>query len=126
MFIIVARQQNSNENKTSVLINTSIKIVSSNKHIGRWLTERAEQKKEIKDSIEVTHIAIIKMKKFLCNHDIKLNLRTRIMRCFVFTTLSYKIVALRTKVENLKKIDTFEIGCCRRMLRISWVDRITD
>ena len=66
------------------------------------------------------------MRNVLCNRDIGLITRKRISRCYVWTTLLYEAETWTSTKSMLKKIDAFELWAYRRMLRISWKDRISN
>lgn len=122
-----SKNHNINRNRPAVRIgNIPIEWVSSYKYLGTWVTEDAEQTKEIKCRIEMARSAFVKMRPFLCNRDINLNLRTRMLKCYIFSILLYGVEAWTMKADNIKKIEAFEMWCYRRMLRISWVDKITN
>uniref|UniRef100_A0A8D8M2B6 Craniofacial development protein 2 n=1 Tax=Cacopsylla melanoneura TaxID=428564 RepID=A0A8D8M2B6_9HEMI len=63
--------------------------VSSYKYLGTWLNENNDQTKEIRCRIEIARNAFIKLKKCLCSRDINLQLRTRVLKCYVFSTPRY-------------------------------------
>ncbi|CAG9830963.1 unnamed protein product, partial [Diabrotica balteata] len=66
------------------------------------------------------------MKKFLCSRDIYIYLRTRMLRCYVFSILLYGMEAWTLKKINIKNIETFEMWCYRRMWKIPWTERVTN
>lgn len=66
------------------------------------------------------------MNKILCSRDITLELRTRMLKCYIFSILLYGMEAWTLKSENIKNIEAFEMWCYRRMLRIPWVDKVSN
>uniref|UniRef100_A0A8D8LEC4 Reverse transcriptase domain-containing protein n=1 Tax=Cacopsylla melanoneura TaxID=428564 RepID=A0A8D8LEC4_9HEMI len=66
------------------------------------------------------------MWKCLCSRNINLQLRTRVLKCYVFSTLLYGAEAWTLKRNNEKNINAFEMWCYRRMLRIPWTKRVTN
>ena len=64
------------------------------------------------------------MRNLLCNRNLSLRTRVRIVRCYVFPVLSYghKGGTLIRALE--KKLEAFEMWVYRRMLKISWTDRV--
>ena len=62
----------------------------------------------------------------LCNRDIGLITRKRILKCYVWTTLLYGAETWTLTKSMLKKLDAFEIWAYRRMSRISWKDRLSN
>lgn len=50
----------------------------------------------------------------------------RMIRCYIFSTLLYGSEGWTLDATTEKKLDAFEMYLYRRMLRISWVQRITN
>ena len=66
------------------------------------------------------------MRNVLCNRDIGLITRKRILRCYVWTTLLYGAETWTLTKTMLRKLVAFELWAYRRMLRISWKDKISN
>ena len=64
------------------------------------------------------------MIKILCGHELTMCLRMRILRCYVFSVLMYGVESWTLSEAALKKLEAFEMWCYRRMLRISWTDKV--
>ncbi|CAG9841161.1 unnamed protein product [Diabrotica balteata] len=105
---------------------TAIENVNNSKYLGTWITSDVDQTKEIKTRIEIARTSFIKLKKFLCCRDIRLELRLRMLRCYVFSTLLYGLEAWTLKQVHLNKLAAFEFWCYRRILRISWIQRMSN
>lgn len=114
------------ENTQLNVENTDIERVNAYKYLGAWITSSIDQTKEIKTRIEVARTSFIKLKKFLCCRDIGLKLRLRMLRCYVFPTLLYGLEAWTLKQAQLDKLAAFELWCYRRILRISWTERVSN
>lgn len=123
-YMVITKQQNIDVNLT--IDNTPIERVQHYKYLGTIINETAKQLQEIKARVEIARRSFIKLKKFLCSKNINLKLRTRILRCYVFSTLLYGAEAWTLKTAEINKLVAFERWCYRRMLRISWVDRVTN
>lgn len=63
------------------------------------------------------------MKNILCNRDLKLELRLRLVNCFIFSILLYGVEAWTVSEESMNRLNAFEMWIYRR---VSWVDRISD
>ncbi|KAI5734561.1 hypothetical protein M8J77_007970 [Diaphorina citri] len=122
--MLISKTPKNNVNLT--IDGVPIDKVSSYKYLGTWLHEDNNQTKEIRCRIEIARHAFIKMKKCLCSRDINLKLRTRILKCYVFSTLLYGAEVWTLKKNNEKNINAFEMWCYRRMLRIPWTDKVTN
>ena len=74
---------------------SQIQTVPSIKYLGVHLNENWDQSKEIIIRIGRTRASFNKMWTLLCNMKLNLQLRTRILKCYVFTTLRYGVEAWR-------------------------------
>lgn len=128
-----------NVSKTKVMVfskskvNATLKIsgdiveqVSSLKYLGAVVNEQCNPKIEIKSRMEQDRRTFLKMKKFFIRSDTSLQLRIRMVRCYVFSVFLYGCKCWTLDYSMEKRIDVFEIYIYRRMLRISWVQRITN
>lgn len=109
-----------------IINNTVIEQVPYYKYLGTWITNTGDQSKEIRSRIETARSTFNKMRKFLCNRDVHLNLRIRMLRCYVFSTLLYGVEAWTLKQNNIRNIEAFEMWCYRRILKISWTEKISN
>ena len=54
------------------------------------------------------------------------DLRTRFLKCFVWSTLTYGSETWTISEVMKKRLEAMEMWCYRKMLRISWTERITN
>lgn len=66
------------------------------------------------------------MRNILCNLSLNVRTRIRILRCYVLSTLLYGAEAWTLTDASCKRVEAFEMWCYRRMLRISWVHRMSN
>lgn len=109
-----------------VVNNTNIERVDSYKYLGTWVTSDIDQTKEIRTRIETARSAFVRLKKFFTNRDLSLELRLRMLRCYVFSILLYGMEAWTLKQMHINKLAAFELWCYRRILRISWTERVSN
>ena len=64
--------------------------------------------------------------KELMRSNIRAQTKLRILNCYVFSVLNYGCESWTWNKAMQKKIDAFEFWCYRRMLKISYVDRVTN
>ena len=50
--------------------------------------------------------------------------RKRLLNCYVFSVLKYGYESWTVNKNLMKRINAFEQWCCRRMLKISWKDKV--
>lgn len=124
--IITKDQSNKLQDKKLVINNTVVERVHSYKYLGTWINSNGDTSKEIKCRVEIARSAFIKMRKIFSNRDLPLELRARMLRCYVFSTLMYGMEAWTMKKADVMKIQAFEMWCYRRILNIPWVDKVTN
>ena len=90
------------------------------------MNERWDFSQEIRIRIEQARSAYSKLKKVLTNRDISLELRTRVVRCYVFSVLLYGVESWTLTQALSNKIEAFEMWVYRRILRVSWTERVTN
>ena len=66
------------------------------------------------------------MRSTLTNRKISLKTRKRILKCYVWSTLLYGCETWTLSDNIMKRLAAFEMWTYRRMLRISWTDKITN
>lgn len=81
---------------------------------------------EVRIRVEKARAAFVKMKKMLCCRDLSLELRTRMLRCYVFSILYYGVESWTLNKACESKVQAFEMWAYRRMHRISYTEHITN
>ena len=66
------------------------------------------------------------MKTLLCNDRLNLTTRLRTLKAYVWATLLYGAETWTLNKTLKRKLEATEMWFYRRMLRISWVDRISN
>ncbi|VEN47725.1 unnamed protein product [Callosobruchus maculatus] len=90
-----------------------------------WSMKR-DPDQEIKCRIEQARITFLKLKKFLTDKNLNFSLRYRMVKCYVWSVLLYGMEAWTLKATTINKIEAFEMWILRRMLKIPWVDHVTN
>jgi hypothetical protein len=121
------------ENNSEITSNETLKIESISltkeikvKYLGTWIVKEADNKTEIKSRIEQARQAFTSMQKLMCNRDLSIEIKKRMLNCYVWSVLLYGAETWTITKAELDKIKAFEMWCYRRILRISWTDRITN
>jgi len=81
---------------------------------------------EIGSRIEQARTVFVKMQRTLTSRNINVDLRLRMVRCYIFPIVLYGMEGWTLTQKLMDKINAFEMWVYRRMLRISWRDRITN
>ncbi|XP_073953527.1 uncharacterized protein [Choristoneura fumiferana] len=87
-----------------------------------WLNEYGDHVQDIRVRIEVVRSTFFKMSKVLCDRIMSLELRMRIVRCYIFSVLLYGVESWTLTRNIMKKLESFEM----RILKISWCDKVTN
>lgn len=52
--------------------------------------------------------------------------KVRLLRCYVFSVLLYGVESWTLTEASMKKLQSFEMWCYRRILKISWTQHVTN
>ena len=58
--------------------------------------------------------------RILKSRDISLPTKVRLVKAMVFPVVVYGCESWTTKKAEHRRIDAFELWCCRRLLRVTW------
>ena len=106
---------------------TDIEQVDNFIYLGQMITEDGRSDKEIIRRISIAKGIFNKMSKnVLCKKETSLKTRKRILTCYVWSTLLYGADTWTLNTEMIKRLSAFEMWCYRKMLRISWYDKISN
>uniref|UniRef100_A0A8D8XQX4 Endonuclease-reverse transcriptase n=1 Tax=Cacopsylla melanoneura TaxID=428564 RepID=A0A8D8XQX4_9HEMI len=95
-------------------------------YLGCNLNQNWEVSKEIKIRIEKARATFINMRQLFCNRGINIPLKARLVRCYIFSVLLYGVESWTLTETLMKKLEAFEMWVYRRILRISWVDKVSN
>jgi hypothetical protein len=93
------------------------------KYLGRMLTNDGRCTREIKSRIATAKAAFNK-KKTLFTSTLDLNLRKKLLKCYIWGIALYGAETWTLRVVDRKHLESFEMWCWRRMEKISWTDRV--
>jgi hypothetical protein len=107
------------------LNNNSVEKVNDFRYLGSLTTEDGRSLKEVKTRIGMAKDAFWKNTELLRN-NVRLDLKLRMLRCYVWSVFLYgcETWTLTKEIEN--RINAFDVWCARRILKISWVDKISN
>ena len=72
----------------------------------------------------VRNISIKKENLFTSKLDLKL--RKKLAKCYVWSMALYGAETWTLRATDQKRLESFEMGCWRRMEKISWTDHVRD
>jgi len=95
-------------------------------YLGCSLNKDWDHSREIRCRIEKARGTFNQMRKILCNLSLNIQIRIRILRCYVLSTFLYGAEAWTLTNASCKRIDAFEMWCYRRMLRVPWIHHVSN
>ena len=103
-----------------------IKLVKKFKYLGYMITSDGKCITEIKKRIATAKDAFQKLSLILKNRNISMTTKFRVLKTYVWSTLTYGCECWTITSDIEKKIEAAEMWFIRRMLRISWTEKETN
>ena len=104
----------------------ALEQVEKYKYLGSLVTQDGRCVEDIKTRIAIAKNAFTKIKAMVTNRAISINLRKRFIKAYVWSTLTYGCEAWTMNKEMEKRIEAAEMWCYRRMMKISWTERVSN
>jgi exonuclease III len=111
--------------KDITLNNVPLEKVARFKYLGSWITEDSRCEEDIRTRVGMAKAAFWQNKE-LMRRNIRLKTKIKILNCYVFSVLNYGCESWTWYKKMERKVDAFEMWCYRRILKISWKDKITN
>ena len=102
-----------------------LKQVKSFSYLGSLMTSDARSDKEIKRRIALARQAFNSLRDLL-RCDISKGLKKRLLKCYVWPVLLYGSESWTVSKEMIKRLESFEMWCYRRILKISYKDHVSN
>ena len=96
------------------------------KYLGATITDDGRCDEEIKIRAGIAKEKFSQLKKLLTSRQISLDLRKKMLNCYIFPIFMYGSEAWTISKAQEKKINALEMWCLRRMGRISWKEKKTN
>ena len=90
---------------------------------GSQITADGDCSHEIKRRLLLGRKAMTNLDSILKNRDITLPTKVRLVKAMVFPVVMYGCESSTIKKAEHQRIDTFELWCWRRLLRVPWTAR---
>ena len=104
---------------------TNLEQVSKYKYLGSWITEDGKCELDIKTRIAMAKDVFWKHKELL-RGNVNLQVKKRLLHCYVFPVLKYSCESWTMNKDLTRRINAFEQWCYRRLLKIKWMDKISN
>lgn len=123
--IIITKEQISS-NARIIVNQVRIERVTQCQYLGTCINESWDNSQEVKCRIAIARNVFNNMSSVFKSHNLTLDTKTRLLKCYVFSVLLYGVEAWTLTEATTKKLRAFELWLYRRMLRISWTQKITN
>ena len=95
-------------------------------YLGSIITSDGRAASDIKRRIGMAKDTFQKMESVLKNRQLSLETKRKVLECYVTPVLVYGCESWTISGEMERRIEAAEMWFYRRMLRISWIDRVTN
>ena len=91
--------------------------------LGSKITIDGDCSHEIKSHFLLGRNVMTNLDSILKSRDITLPTKVRLVKAMVFPVVMYGSESWTVKKAECRRIDTFELWCCSRLLRVPWTAR---
>jgi len=119
----VSKQGGGNVN--IVLNEERIKQVGQFRYLGSLITDNGSCSKEIKARIGMAKTAFNRRRELL-TRGISRKVKKKIIKTVIWSVFLYGSETWSLKMEDIRRIEAFEMWIWRRMKKVSWVERKTN
>ena len=95
-------------------------------YLGAMITENYDDSKEIRRRIAIAKNAMISLEKVWKDRANSISTKKRLLKSLVFNIATYGSEFWVLKTTDKMKINSLELWCYRRLLRIKWIDKKTN
>ena len=103
-----------------------IEIVESFIFLGSQITRNGGSDSEIRRRKGLARKTMKKLTHMIKNNDLTLNTKIRLVNTLIFSVFLYGCESWTIRKKERKNIDALEFWCWRKLLKISWMDKITN
>jgi len=123
-YMVIDKEQN--PTNMIRLKNVPLDKVQKITYLGQSLIDNCYYCHEIRCCIEKARAVFVKMKNIFCSHQLSMNLRIRMICCYIFTVFFYGAETWTLSKVSINRIEAFEMWIYRRVLKISYCAHITN
>ena len=109
-----------------VIDRETVETVTKFKYLGAIFTSNGDDSTEVKRRLCIAKNATVALGKIWKDKNISLATKKQVLQTLVFPIASYGAECWVLKACDKKRLENFEMWCCRRVLRISWTETITN
>ena len=128
LFLNIAKSYTMVFSKSSSIPTSQIKVHGAGElllYLGIVFTSDGRCEKEVNRRIGIAKTVFASMKKVLCGRNISMEVRLKVLKCYVWSTLLYGCETWTLSQGMMKNLVAAEHWFLRRILRISWTDKVS-
>ena len=122
--MVVSKQKGDSIKADIRIENETLEQVNTFKYLGQTITPDGKNETEIKIKIATAKNRFQKMYRILASKKISMNLRHRLLVCYVFSVILYGCETWTLTKALIDKLEACEMWFLRRMGKISWKQKI--
>lgn len=103
-----------------------IERVSQYNYLGTIINELWDNSQEIRCRIGKAKSTFLSMRQVFKSHSLSLEMKKRLLKCYVYSVLLYGVETWTLKQETISKLQAFELWLYRRILKIPWTQKVTN
>lgn len=125
-----------NLKKTKIMSNTElvsftldgegVEVVDRFVFLGSTIHKDGGSDLEVRRRLSLGRAAMNKLSTIMKSHDISQKLKVMLVNSLVFPVVLYGAESWTLKLADKRKLNSFEIWCWRRLLRIPWTKKVTN
>ena len=123
--VMVLDGEDANENINIAVQGSILEQIEGYSYLGSWIDRRGKCDKEVKRRIGNAKTVFLSRKEIF-QSSISRSTKKRLIDCYVFSVLTYGCEAWTITKDISKKIDALEMWMYRRLLGITYRDRVTN
>lgn len=104
----------------------AMEVVSTFNYLGSQISADGDSSQEIKRRLLLGRKAMSNLDKVLRSRDVNLTTKIRIVKAMVFPVVMYGCETWTIRKAERRKIDSFELWCWRKLLRVPWTAKRTN
>ena len=124
--MMIQRQRAMNDDEHVTINGVAVENVKEFTYLGAVFTNTYDDSLEIKRRIAIAKNATVALNKIWKDRSITLKTKLRLLNSLVFPIASYGSECWVLKKKDKKRVNSFELWCYRRVLRISWTEKKTN
>ncbi|XKL64613.1 hypothetical protein PGB90_004699 [Kerria lacca] len=115
-----------NQGEKLVIDGCKIEKVEKFRYLGSIINSEVDCSEEIRTRCGIAKETFRQLKNILICGDTPLELRIRVMQCYVIPVLLYGVETWSIKAASVKKLEATEMWFLRRLLKIPWIERVSN